>query len=76
MTGRPRDDHGRYQGEKYIDGDFLDAVAGLDTATTTRVAGRVGCERTTAYGRLKELERAGQLDSEKIGNALVWTIVD
>ena len=76
VTDRPRDDHGRYQGQAYSDSDFLDAVVELETATTTKIADAVDCERTTAHKRLRDLESDGQLDSENLGNVIVWAISD
>lgn len=76
VTERPRDDHGRLQGNAYHDQDFLDAVRAAGLPTTVDVAEAVGCERTTAYQRLTALEDDGQLESRKVGRTLVWAIVD
>ena len=76
VTERPRDDHGRLQGNAYSNTDFLDAVREGDLATTVDIAEAVGCERTTAYHRLTALEDDGQLESRKVGQSLVWSIAD
>ena len=73
---RPRDKQGRLGGNAYSDDDFLDAVRGADLPTTGDVADAVGCSRQTAHKRLRALEDDGQLDSKKVGSALVWSLVD
>lgn len=53
---------------------FLDAVNHLDTATTTNVADAIGCSYNLAYRRLKQLEDAGDVTAERVGNTYVWTM--
>lgn len=73
MTDRPRDDSGRYEsGDVYSDDVFLDAIGDAETSTTVAVAEIVGCERTTAYDRLKQLEERDIVTSQNLGGVLVW----
>ncbi|WP_129116722.1 helix-turn-helix domain-containing protein [Halegenticoccus tardaugens] len=73
MPGADRNDEGKYT-DTYDDSAFVAAVQKLDGASTTEVAERIGCDRRTAYLRLKALEEEGRLGSRKIGNALLWRI--
>jgi hypothetical protein len=36
----------------------------------------VGCDRRTAYLKLQHLEEEGTIESRKVGNALLWELVD
>lgn len=45
-------------------------------AGTSEVAEEVGCTRRTAYTRLKEIEDDGRVKSRKVGNSLLWSIVE
>jgi len=58
----------------YSDQDFLDAVQDSNGGGTTEVAETVGCDRRTAYLRLKQLEEAGKVTSREVGNAFLWTV--
>lgn len=67
---------GRYTGE-YPDEDFLDAIRGEGgMAGTGDIAAAVGCAHDTAYKRLQRMEGRGMVSSRKIGNTLLWMIVD
>jgi len=75
VTDRERTADGQFtDSEMYPDEAFRDVVAKLDLPTTGDVARAVGCERTTAYDRLKRLENDRVLESRRVGNALVWSI--
>lgn len=72
---RSRKDDGRFDSQPaFPDEEFLDAVDRLDEPTTGDVARSVGCARTTAHERLRELEDDGRLSSRRVGNALVWAL--
>ncbi|MFC7205122.1 transcriptional regulator [Haloferax namakaokahaiae] len=73
--GNSRDEGGRWS-PQFEDGDFLDAVTSLPVASTQRVADEVGCSYDLAYRRLKELEKDERVESEKVGGAFVWLIVE
>lgn len=58
--------------EKYPDSAFLQAVDELEPASTSEVAGAVGCTRRNADIRLRKLADAGKVKNKKIGNSLSW----
>ena len=59
--------------EEYQRNSFLEAVEGIDSATTTKVAERVGCSYDLAYRRLKGLTEEGDLSCVKVGNTFIWS---
>lgn len=61
---------------KYTDEEFKKAIRGLDDPTGKNIAEEVGCATTTADQRLKKLEEAGELESEKERVARIWRVVD
>ena len=75
MADRERDESsGKYTTE-YSDEEFVDAIEECGgTASTTEVAELIGCDRRTAYLRLKELEEETQISSRKVGNSLLWIV--
>jgi len=80
MYGGPMPDRnentGRYTG-KYPTEDFLSAISAEDgLAGTGEIAERVGCAHDTAYKRLQQMEDEGSVVSRKVGNTLVWEIID
>lgn len=67
---------GRYTGE-YSREDFLDAIESEGgMAGTGDVADAVGCAHDTAYKRLQALEENGVIASRKVGNTLLWSLVE
>lgn len=76
MMPERNEDTGRYVGE-FLQDDFLDAIHEHDRPVGTgEIADAVGCAHDTAYKRLKHLEEVGLVSSQKVGNTLVWTIVE
>jgi DNA-binding IclR family transcriptional regulator len=77
MTGRERDEQtGKYTGS-YKDSDFLDAIrASNGMAGTSEVAEVTGCSYSTAYDRLRDLEGDGEVESQEVGNSLLWKVTD
>lgn len=76
MPGEDRDNSGKYV-TTYTDEAFLRAVQKLGpNAGTQAVADEVGCDRDTAYRRLRSLEDADKLESRKVGMARLWTSPD
>ena len=73
MPGKDRDkESGKYT-TTYPDSTFLDVIDDLDgMASTSEVAAEVGCSHRTAYTRLQSIEEDGDIESRKVGNALVW----
>ena len=74
--GRDREDKGKDGKfrQEFKDHEFLGAVKMLGPKVgTSDVAEDVGCDRDTAYKRLKKLRGEGEVESEKIGQSLVWT---
>lgn len=76
VTERPRDsDDGTYEPE-YSDDSFLKAIREQSLPTTTDVADTVGCDRSTAHYRLGKLADADRVESEQVGNAKVWSVIE
>jgi hypothetical protein len=74
--GRWHDQNGKYT-ETYPTGEFLGAIDDVDgVAGTQDVADAVGCSYETAYKKLRSLEDAGAVESEKVANARVWLRTD
>lgn len=74
MGRRERDeDTGKYT-EEYPPKEFLEALNEIGPAGTTDVAEHVGCDRRTAYLKLQSLEEDNKIESEKVGNALLWRL--
>ncbi|ELZ21065.1 hth domain-containing protein [Halosimplex carlsbadense 2-9-1] len=60
---------------KYPREDFLEAIrknGGM--AGTSDIAESIGVIRETAYKKLKRMEEDGEVNSQRVGNSLVWTI--
>jgi|APHM01.1.fsa_nt_gi hypothetical protein len=74
MPGKDRDESTGEYTTTYPDEDFIAAVNELGPAAGTQdIADTVGCDRDTAYRRLRELEDADRLDSRKVGMARLWS---
>lgn len=58
---------------QYSDEDFLEAIEAGNKATAD-IADFAGCTRKTAEIRLKRLRADGQVESEKVGSSLVWSL--
>ncbi len=75
MSDRKRDESSGRFSEEYPREDFLRALEELGATGTTDVADYVGCDRRTAYLKLQNLEEEGNIESQKVGNALLWKLV-
>ena len=60
----------------YSEEDYLAAIRENAPATTQQIADAVGVTRQGADYRLRTLREDGKVESELIGNSLVWTAVD
>jgi len=60
----------------FSDEDFLDAARAGELPSTSEIADAVGCKYRTAYERLNRLEEDDLVRSKKVGNSLVWMLVD
>ena len=76
MGDRDRDENSGRFTEEYPREDFLQALEELGATGTTDVSDYVGCDRRTAYLKLQALEEEGEIESQKVGNALLWELVD
>jgi len=76
MGDRDRDEKSGKFTEEYPPQDFLKALAELGASGTTDISDYVGCDRRTAYLRLKSLEEEGEVRSKKVGNSLLWELVE
>lgn len=61
---------------RYDDSDVLRAVRTQDHASAKGVAEELGCTRQTAHYRLNQLQSEGRVESEQIGNTLIWSVVE
>ncbi|MDS0474794.1 hypothetical protein [Natrinema sp. 1APR25-10V2] len=41
---------------------------------TSEVAEALGCHRTTAHEKLRNLEEDGEIESTEAGNTLIWEL--
>jgi predicted ArsR family transcriptional regulator len=72
--GKRDDETGRYTGE-YSRETFINIIRNSDQMLGTgEIADAVGCAHDTAYKRLQELESEGLLESQKVGNTLLWIL--
>ena len=74
MDDRDRDEESGKFTEEYPQEDFLQALEELGPTGTTDVSDFVGCDRRTAYLKLQSLEEEGKVNSQKVGNALLWEL--
>lgn len=74
MGERDRDEGSGKFTEKYPSSDFLEAIEELGPSGTTDISDYVECDRRTAYLKLKSLEEDGEVQSQKIGNSLLWEL--
>lgn len=72
MGDRDRDKESGKFTEEYPTQEFLEALAERGPSGTTEIADYVGCDRRTAYLKLKTLEEEGEIKSRKVGNSLLW----
>lgn len=76
-------DDGRFA-SRYEAHEFIEGVGALNMATTSDVATYVSerredideCPHRTALHHLNELEDTGRLESQSVGRAKVWSVVD
>jgi len=74
MGDRKRDENSGRFSEEYPREDFVRALDELGAAGTTDIAEHVDCDRRTAYLKLQSLEEEGDVESRKVGNALLWEL--
>ncbi|MFC6723779.1 winged helix-turn-helix domain-containing protein [Halobium palmae] len=64
------DEDGR---REYSDDDFLTAIQ-EGNQTAGEIADHLGCTRQAAHYRLKQLRDEGRVESDEVGNQLLWSI--
>jgi len=73
----PRDrdeDTGKYT-EAYPPQEFISALESLGgSAGTQEIADEVDCAYRTAHAKLTELEKEGEITSQRVGNAKLWQL--
>jgi len=74
MGNRDRDKNSGKFTEEYPREDFISTLEELGSAGTTDISNQIGCDRRTAYLKLKSLEEEGEIKSKKVGNALLWEL--
>lgn len=72
MPRRRDPDSGQYT-DVYSEEEVLELLRGTRLGTS-EVAEELGCHRTTAHSLLIDMEDEGLVESERVGNTLVWTI--
>lgn len=76
MADRDRDERSGKFTEEYPSQEFLDALAELGPSGTTDISDYIGCDRRTAYLKLKSLEKERKVTSKKVGSSLLWEQTD
>lgn len=74
MGNRKRDEESGKYTEEYPLEEFIEALEELGQAGTTDISEYVGCDRRTAYLKLQSLEEDDEIESTKIGSALLWKL--
>ncbi len=74
MGNRDRDKNSGKFTEEYPREEFISTLEELGSAGTTDISNQIGCDRRTAYLKLKSLEEEGEIKSKKVGNALLWEL--
>ena len=69
------DESGRFT-PKFADDEFIDAVSELGEATTREVAEQVGADHDTARRRLTRLSESDDVCRRKVGNTILWSLVN
>ena len=59
----------------HSDSDLLQFLESEGKAGTRTVADRFDYKQPTAYRRLRQLEQQGEVESERVGNALLWRVL-
>lgn len=72
MPRRRNEETGQYK-EVYSDEAILELLRGT-RLSTSEIANKLGCHRTTAYDRLTEMEKRNKVSSSAVGNTLIWEI--
>ena len=72
MSDRERDEESGKFTEEYPPQEFIQALDELGPSGTTEISDHIGCDRRTAYLKLKSLEEEGEVSSTKVGNSLFW----
>jgi predicted ArsR family transcriptional regulator len=75
MSEHERDERGQFQPE-HGDRAYLEAVVAREPAGTSEIAEELGVTRQNADRRLRQLESDGAVTSKKVGQSLVWQLVD
>lgn len=66
------EDTGQFE-QVYDEGRICDLLR--DTRlSTSEVADKLDCHRTTAHRRLREIEEEGKIQSTQVGNTLLWEL--
>ncbi len=76
MGSRERDENTGKFTEEYPLSEFTNVLEENGPAGTTEIADIIGCDRRTAYLKLQSLEDEGEVENRKVGNALLWSLVE
>ncbi|WP_435159843.1 helix-turn-helix domain-containing protein [Haladaptatus sp. DFWS20] len=74
MTRERDEDTGRYR-SVYDDETILSTLKDTRLATS-EIAAALGCHRTTAHDRLREMEENNLVKSTEVGNTLIWEPIE
>lgn len=72
VSPRERDEETGQFSQEYTRWEFLAAIEGQDTPTTTAIAEYVDCSYDLAYRRLHDLENDGVVTKDEIGGVFLW----
>lgn len=73
IVPRRRDTESGKYNEVYSDSEIVELLRS-GRLGTSEVADRIGCHRTTAFTRLKDLEKSGVVTRERVGNTYMWSL--
>ena len=71
------DENGRGKYQTGIDDEeYVEALRSLGPSSTPEIAEEVGVPRRSAYDRLRDLEDQGRVESQKVGTANLWKLIE
>lgn len=75
VTKQRDSDSGKFT-ETYSDDEILAFLREEGPTGTADVADRFDYEQPSAYRRLRRLQEDGEIQSQKVGNAMLWEVAD
>lgn len=75
MPNRKRGETGQYE-KSVSDEEIVEFIRERNGASSGEVADEFGYAPSSAYRRLRDLDKEGRINSRTIGNSLLWEAVD